>query len=70
MKTPTADHPMWSLIRLTIVGTFLLCMLAFTYNSFVWEKDGRTLAVVVGALGAVEFAASRNARSRSQPEST
>ncbi len=55
MSIPDAQHPIWSVTRLAIVAVVLCVMLAVGYkNGFDFEKDGRTILIVLGSIGAFD----------------
>lgn len=44
-------HPIWSIIRLAVVGTILVAMLNFNYNGWDVRDYGTLLAVLTGSGG-------------------
>lgn len=44
-------HPIWSIIRLAVVGTILCVMLNFNYNGWDVRDYGTLLAVLTGSGG-------------------
>lgn len=55
MTIPPADHPLWGTIRFAIVAIVLSLMLVFGYETFDWQKDGRTIIAVLSGLGGFDL---------------
>lgn len=49
MQVPPADHPLWKLLRLAVVGAILLAFLAMNYNRLD-ERDATTILGVLLSL--------------------
>lgn len=53
---PANDSPVWSILRLAIVGAFLLGFLALNYRNGLVPADLGTIAGVLAALAAFDRA--------------
>lgn len=55
MHAYPANHPVWKLIRLVVVGTILLGCLAFVYAGLD-KRDALTLIATLAGLGGFDMA--------------
>jgi nitrate reductase gamma subunit len=65
MNLPDVNHPIWSLIKTTLLIVALGLVLNFNYNTFDWTKDPRAMLLIAicgYSLDITQFFAAKKAK--------